>query len=176
MNGMIEKDEKGRFTSEGLKNWHRSMSEIQKEERIKKIAEKLRGQKRSPEQIKRNSEAQKKYWSQSTRGHDELLRRSRIGAAIGKLRIGDKNPRWKGGHYTQKNGYICILINPKVYVLEHRFLMEKHLGRKLNINEEVHHRNGIKDDNRIENLEIVVKKMHFGNVDCPFCKQRFKVK
>lgn len=74
--------------------------------------------------------------------------------------LGCKNPNWKGGRLRKTNGYIIVLqtdhpfCSKDGYVLEHRLIMEKHLGRILLPSEIVHHINGISDDNRIENLML----------------------
>lgn len=81
--------------------------------------------------------------------------------------------KWKGGRIKSTQGYINIYkpdhpssINGKgsarKYVLEHRLVMEEHLGRYLTDNETVHHKNGIKTDNRIENLELWTKNHSMG--------------
>lgn len=68
------------------------------------------------------------------------------------------SPKWtmfkKNQPCLMSNGYIRIRINGK-RVLQHRYIMEKYLKRKLNKNEIVHHKNKIRHDNRIENLELI---------------------
>lgn len=67
---------------------------------------------------------------------------------------GDKSPAWRGGKGTvNKAGYLVVNRHGKVYLV-HRLTMEEHLGRTLRKGETVHHINGIKTDNRIENLEL----------------------
>ena len=64
--------------------------------------------------------------------------------------------RSPGQGTRNSQGYITIGKGPS-RILEHRAVMEKVLGRKLLPNENVHHINGVRDDNRPENLELWVK-------------------
>jgi len=76
-----------------------------------------------------------------------------------KLRKGIKASNWKGGKILVDGyWYIYSPTHPNKtkdgYICEHRLVMESHLGRYLLSTEIVHHINGMRDDNRIENLML----------------------
>lgn len=81
-------------------------------------------------------------------------------------RSGTKNGNWKGGQALSTGGYILIHkrahpnANKQGYVYEHRLVMEQYLNRYLQTWEIVHHKNKIKTDNRISNLELTTKGKH----------------
>lgn len=67
----------------------------------------------------------------------------------------------KGGRTIHTDGYIMVLVpGTGKYVMEHRVVMAQHLGRPLLPTEVVHHRNHDKQDNRIENLELLTPTTH----------------
>ena len=76
------------------------------------------------------------------------------------VKIGKNNSRWNGGKTKDGNGYILVKnydhpnCNTRGYIREHRIVMEKKLGRYLTKEEIIHHKNGVVDDNRIENLKL----------------------
>ena len=78
---------------------------------------------------------------------------------------GANAPWWKGGVYAVHSGRYMLAIPPADYpfpesirssgrILEHRMVMELHIGRRLERREVVHHVNGNSTDNRIENLRL----------------------
>ena len=73
---------------------------------------------------------------------------------------GVNNPQYKKERFIDERGYTLILCpnhpnkKHRNYIYEHRRVMEIHLGRFLENEEIVHHLNGNKSDNRIENLKL----------------------
>jgi hypothetical protein len=70
-----------------------------------------------------------------------------------KHQAGPDNHNWQGGWGLDKNGYVRSMRNGK-WVMQHREVMEAHLGRKLESYEHVHHKDGNRANNAIENLEL----------------------
>lgn len=108
-----------------------------------------------------------KLSSQFTRLPERTVCSRRCAGALPKL--AGRNRKWKNNGEGRWNlgGYIAItksILTPEElafvkndnlhYVLEHRLVMSKHLGRPLETNEIVRHLNGKKTDNRVENLVI----------------------
>jgi IS30 family transposase len=79
---------------------------------------------------------------------------------------GAENPMWNEGKYINPSGYVYLRLadhphkQSNGYMAEHRYVVEQLLGRYLTKWEHVHHINGIKGDNRPENLELVNAQTH----------------
>jgi hypothetical protein len=97
---------------------------------------------------------------------------------------------WKIEKIVRKGDYFYAVVKDHPnsskfgYVLEHRVVMENHLGRLLDPKEHVHHVNGDRHDNRVENLLVMTEKEHllehnksrsrlFLLVKCPECRSVF---
>lgn len=128
---------------------------------------------------------QSKYSAGYIKGHSQKITR--------QLGWGEKAPKWAGG-VIYKRGYVFIYSpnhphHDHSYVKRSRLNMEKKIGRFLNSNEIIHHINGIKDDDRIENLFLTQRGLHTAEHNkhrkiikkpshkyiCVFCKKDFEV-
>lgn len=107
----------------------------------------------------------KERWIKLIRGKPESLSCRNCADEKKRKWRGNANPHWRGGRIGTSTGYIQILLKPDDffypmtnhlgYVREHRLIMARHLNRCLLPWEIVHHRNGIRNDNRIENLKLL---------------------
>lgn len=102
--------------------------------------------------------------------HYQRLRRH------GDPRAPDKRAH-RGGRTIDSRGYVLLaksllppedhhLLDRSYRVLEHRLVMARHLGRPLTSDESVHHKNGVRKDNRLDNLELRVR-YHGSGIDLP---------
>ncbi len=93
----------------------------------------------------------------------------------------------KGGTGVYRRGYVLVrllstdfyapMMTKEGYVYEHRLVMSKHLGRLLLKQEVIHHKNGIKDDNRIGNLQLLSNaSSHVDMKICSHCELRKEIR
>jgi len=78
-------------------------------------------------------------------------------------KTGREHPLYQGGKSHDANGYVTLTSKEhgaRRHQREHRVLMELHLRRKLTRDEVVHHVNGNKKDNRLENLQVMTRAEH----------------
>lgn len=105
-------------------------------------------------------------------------------------KLGMLSSAWKGGKHLTPSGYyrlrvsglskddqeFCKLMGNTEYIQEHRLIMARHIGRPLKSYELVHHKNGNRKDNRIENLKILISRTHAKGqeiIQCPLCHKEF---
>jgi hypothetical protein len=101
------------------------------------------------------------------RKHGIEIRRTGFLSPKSVVHYGADNHNWKGGTYLHDDGYVMEYAphHPdaakyKGYVLQHRLVMERKLGRRLRSDEIVHHKNEIKTDNDPNNLELTDRSEH----------------
>lgn len=140
------------------------------EEHKKKIGLANKGKKRTEEQKRFISEnLKRKYKLGELKLSTSCFKKNNKPWNTGKImtkeqkinKFGEKSHLWKGGTFIDKiSGYVYVLFkehpfsNTKGYIRKHRLVMEKHIGRYLTKEEVVHHINGIKTDNKLENLML----------------------
>lgn len=124
--------------------------------------------------------------------HAKRKKRGRVGSFCSRVcHYAYRDPSIEGRKSINAQGYAMVTCytHPKIQarlrknpscrnykVLEHRLVMEKHLGRVLLAHENVHHKNGVRSDNRIENLELWSRAQPTGQRDCDLRNEIAKLK
>ena len=115
------------------------------------------------EVAKLKARERKQRWIKKNRAEDWTDGRGKHG----KHARGEQCGRWNNGKLYTSDGYVLVRV-PKDhplhvangYAFEHRMVISENIGRWLKANEHVHHINGVKDDNRSENLIVLTKAEH----------------
>lgn len=85
--------------------------------------------------------------------------------------------RRQGDRWETPEGYVYVRLLGSAGALEHRIIMTHILGRPLRPEESVHHKNGVRNDNRPENLELWVDGIRYGQraseIVCPHCGKSY---
>ena len=132
----------------GCTPWNKNKTGVYKEKTIQKMKNSALGRKHTKEAKIKMSKTRK--GKRFTEEHCKNISLSKIG---------EKNPAFKGGRLKSGYGYISIRIpnhpfSQNGYYFEHRLVAEKCINRYLKKTEVIHHINGVRDDNRPENLYL----------------------
>ncbi len=92
-------------------------------------------------------------------GKEFKVKPKRVRRGVRYCSMGCRRDHQFTGRFVRSDGYVAVRVGDG-YCLEHRVIMESHLGRKLGPREHVHHRNGIRHDNRLANLEVLTISDH----------------
>ena len=155
--GMIKGEKRGR-------DWFITQDEVNRYNRERRKPGPPPGQKHTEATKQKLREIKLRDNPMKGRKHSDETR-AKMSASQSQQARGDQSHAWKGGRVLDRNGYVLIYMpsHPHVvnrYVLEHRLVMERVLGRYLEPDEDVHHKNEIITDNRPENLEVMSHGAH----------------
>ena len=149
------------IVKKGFVPWNKGKKNCYTEETLKKMSDAKKGLppwnkgQKQPLEWKKCTICGKDYFKKTNKKgweKSKFCSRQCCGKYLSIFKRGKNHSGYKDGkihHYS--TGYVELTKNRQ---LEHRYVAEKHLKRKLSKSEPVHHINGIKDDNRIENLYL----------------------